>query len=203
MSLIEPATISRLGFRDTRIPIHPGGPTGFLRQARDGSVIRWGEADTPGPPPVVSPGLRTSITVAVSPVRPGHAVMVEYRANGGPVRQAMALPRPAPMMRMRACFGRSCRDNRAAWSTSSPSFASPDSRSRLASPSRPTAPAIRWARAQHRGRPHPRHRAQRYPLHQVRSEAHQLQRRPNWRPSRAGTGTRNFSGPAGSACANK
>ena len=76
------------------IPTHPGGPAGFLRQARDGSVLRWGEADTQGPPHVVSPGFPTSITVAVSPVRPGHAVMVEYRTNGGPVRQAMALPVP-------------------------------------------------------------------------------------------------------------
>jgi hypothetical protein len=65
-----------------------------MRQARDGSVIRWGDADTPAPPQVVSRGLPAPITVAVSPVRPGHAVTVEYRVNGGPVRQAMALPLP-------------------------------------------------------------------------------------------------------------
>jgi aerobic-type carbon monoxide dehydrogenase small subunit (CoxS/CutS family) len=46
------------------------------------------------PPAVLPPGLPASVTVAVSPVRPGHAVAVEYRVNGGPVRQAMALPAP-------------------------------------------------------------------------------------------------------------
>jgi hypothetical protein len=30
----------------------------------------------------------------VSPVRPGHAVAVDYRVNGGPVQQAMAVPVP-------------------------------------------------------------------------------------------------------------
>jgi len=94
VSLIEPATISRLGYRDNRIPSDPGGPAGFMRQARDGSVIRWGAADTPAPPDGISPGRPAPITIAVSPVRPGHAVTVEYRANGGPVRQAMALPVP-------------------------------------------------------------------------------------------------------------
>ena len=73
-----------------------------MRQARDGSVIRWGAADTPGPPHVVSPGRPAPITVAVSPVRPGHAVTVEYRANGGPVRQAMALPVPGAHTTQRA-----------------------------------------------------------------------------------------------------
>ena len=65
-----------------------------MRRARDGSVLWWGEADTPGPPPVISPGAAASVTVAVSPVRPGHAVTVEYRVNGGPVRQAIGLPEP-------------------------------------------------------------------------------------------------------------
>ena len=32
--------------------------------------------------------------MAVSPVRPGHAVTVEYRVNGGPVRQAIGLSEP-------------------------------------------------------------------------------------------------------------
>ena len=32
--------------------------------------------------------------VAVSPVRPGHAVTVDYRVNEGPVRQAIGLPEP-------------------------------------------------------------------------------------------------------------
>ena len=57
-------------------------------------MIWWGTSDAPAPPHVVSPGHPTPITVAVSPVRPGHAVTVEYRANGGPIRQAMALPLP-------------------------------------------------------------------------------------------------------------
>ena len=63
-----------------------------MRRARDGSVLWWGDADTPGPPRTVSPGLAAPVTVAVSPVRPGHAVTVEYRVNGGPVRQAIGLP---------------------------------------------------------------------------------------------------------------
>jgi hypothetical protein len=60
MSLIEPTTISRLTDR------HIGSPE-----------------DTPGPPQVVSAGLPTPITVAVSPVRPGHTVAVEYRSCRG------------------------------------------------------------------------------------------------------------------------
>jgi xanthine dehydrogenase YagT iron-sulfur-binding subunit len=63
-------------------------------RARDGSVLRWGEVDTPLPPEFVAPGTPAAVFVAVSPVRPGHAVTVEYRVNGGPVRQAMALPLP-------------------------------------------------------------------------------------------------------------
>jgi hypothetical protein len=65
-----------------------------MQRARDGSVLRWGEADTPVPPAVISPGIPTPVTVAVSPVRPGHAVTVEYRVNGGPVRQAIGLSEP-------------------------------------------------------------------------------------------------------------
>jgi len=91
---LQEATISRLEFRDNWAPIDPLVPAGFMRQARDGSVIRWGEADTPLPPGVVAPGVPASVTVAVSPVRPGHAITVEYRVNGGPVRQAIALPVP-------------------------------------------------------------------------------------------------------------
>jgi hypothetical protein len=69
-------------------------PRSSTQRARDGSVLRWGEADTPVPPEVTAPGVPVSVTVAVSPVRSGHAVTVEYRVNGGPVRQAMALPVP-------------------------------------------------------------------------------------------------------------
>src|SRR5271169_4222789 len=63
------------------------------RWARDGSMLRWGGAeDTPGPPPLTLPGAPVPITIAVSPVRPGHAVTVEFRVNGGPVCEAAALP---------------------------------------------------------------------------------------------------------------
>ena len=65
-----------------------------MQRARDGSELRWGEADTPVPPAVISPGTPASVTVAVSPVRPGHAVTVEYRVNGGPVHQAVGVSEP-------------------------------------------------------------------------------------------------------------
>jgi hypothetical protein len=92
VSLSEPATNFPLWLRGNgagRV-----APALFTRRARDGSVLWWGEADTPAPPPVISPGATASVTVAVSPVRPGHAVTVEYRVNGGPVRQAIGLPEP-------------------------------------------------------------------------------------------------------------
>jgi hypothetical protein len=65
-----------------------------MERAYDGSVLRWGEADTPSPPAFVAPGAPVLVSVAVFPVTPGHVVTVEYRANGGRVRQAMALPLP-------------------------------------------------------------------------------------------------------------
>ena len=68
--------------------------TPSMQRARDGSELRWGEADTPVPAAVISPGTPASVTVAVSPVRPGHAVTVEYRVNGGPVRQAIGQSAP-------------------------------------------------------------------------------------------------------------
>jgi hypothetical protein len=68
-------------------------PRPSTQRLRDGSVLRWG-ADTPVPPEVIAPGVPVSVTVVVSPVRAGHAVTVEYRVNGGPVRQAMALAVP-------------------------------------------------------------------------------------------------------------
>lgn len=67
-------------------------PLSSLQRARDGAAFWWGEADTPAPPPVVAPGQPAAVTVAVSPVRPGHALTVEYRVDGGPVQQAIALP---------------------------------------------------------------------------------------------------------------
>jgi hypothetical protein len=65
-----------------------------MQRARDGAELRWGEADTPVPPAVISPQTPASVKVAVSPVRPGHAVTVEYRVNGGPVRQAIGQSEP-------------------------------------------------------------------------------------------------------------
>ncbi len=64
----------------------------FMQHARDGSTFWWGGVDTPAPPPLVAPGTTAPVRVAVSPVRPGHAVTVNYRVNGGPVREATAVP---------------------------------------------------------------------------------------------------------------
>jgi hypothetical protein len=81
------------------LPIKGVAPTGYvapapsiqLQHARDDTVLRWGEADTPLPPTIIAPGVPASVTVAVSPMRPGHAVTVEYRVNGGPVRQVIGI----------------------------------------------------------------------------------------------------------------
>jgi truncated hemoglobin YjbI len=61
-------------------------------RARDGSVMSWGTAEAPAPPMIVDPGASVPITVAVSPIRPGHIVSVEYRVNGGPLRYVTASP---------------------------------------------------------------------------------------------------------------
>jgi len=94
VSVMEPATISPLGFRKSTAPASQAMPGGSRRRARDGSALWWGDADTPQPPQVVPPGAATPIAVAVSPMRPGHAVTVEYRVNGGPVREAIGLIEP-------------------------------------------------------------------------------------------------------------
>jgi hypothetical protein len=93
-SLSAPATTTCLWLQKEEAPGGPAAPVASMQRARDGSELRWGEADTPGPPAVVSPGAPASITVAVAPVRPGHAVTVEYRVNGGSVRQAIGLSEP-------------------------------------------------------------------------------------------------------------
>jgi hypothetical protein len=67
-----------------------------MQRARDGAELRWGGADTPVPTTIVPAGHPAPVTVAVSPVRPGQVVTVEYRVNGGPIRQAMALPLAHP-----------------------------------------------------------------------------------------------------------
>jgi Protein of unknown function (DUF3237) len=63
-----------------------------MLQALDGSKLRWGGANTPGPVTLMPAGAPASITIAVSPVRPGHAVTVEYRVDDGPVRETAAQP---------------------------------------------------------------------------------------------------------------
>jgi hypothetical protein len=67
-------------------------PEAVMQYASDGAKLWWGGADTPAPPAVVSPGKPVSVLVAVSPIRPGHSVAVEYRVNRGPVRQAVGAP---------------------------------------------------------------------------------------------------------------
>ena len=69
-------------------------PFASKRQASDGSTLWWGGADTPGPPPIVTPGKEAPIMVAVSPMRPGHSVAVEYRVNCGPIREAIGALEP-------------------------------------------------------------------------------------------------------------
>ncbi len=94
MPLIEKATLSRLQFRDSPVAAEQSAPFPSKRQASDGSMLWWGGADTPGPPRIVAPGAATPVMVAVSPMRPGHSVAVEYRVNGGPVREAIGALEP-------------------------------------------------------------------------------------------------------------
>jgi Protein of unknown function (DUF3237) len=90
-SLIEPATLARLRVSDSVRAAMPGLPLGSKRQASDGSALWWGGADTPGPPQIVAAGAGAPVLAAVSPIRPGHSVAVEYRVNGGPVREAIGV----------------------------------------------------------------------------------------------------------------
>jgi Protein of unknown function (DUF3237) len=93
-SLIESVTLSRLQFGD-RIPaVAQTLPLASKRQASDGSALWWGSADAPGPPQIVAPGMGAVIMAAVSPMRPGHSVAVEYRVNGGPIREAIGVLEP-------------------------------------------------------------------------------------------------------------
>jgi hypothetical protein len=72
------------------IPFDPP-TTADLIQARDGSMLQWGDKDPTGPGLTPS-GAPVSIGICVSPVRPGHTVTVEYRVNGGPVCETAAPP---------------------------------------------------------------------------------------------------------------
>jgi hypothetical protein len=93
-SASPPATPTSLRLQTKKTPTAQLASLPAMQRARDGTELRWGYADTPVPPAVISPGAPASIAVAVSPVRPGHAVTVEYRINGGPVRQAIGLSEP-------------------------------------------------------------------------------------------------------------
>jgi Protein of unknown function (DUF3237) len=68
-------------------------PSSGLR-ASDGSVLRWGEYDAPGPAPIVPPGTATAVAVTVSPIRLNHGVTIDYRVDDGPVREVIATPAP-------------------------------------------------------------------------------------------------------------
>ena len=94
VSSSTPATTNSLRLQTEEAPAAEAAPMPSMQRARDGSELRWGEADTPVPPAVISPGTPASVTVAVSPVRPGHAVTVEYRVNRGPVHRAIGLSEP-------------------------------------------------------------------------------------------------------------
>jgi hypothetical protein len=94
VSLSELARNSFPGLRARRPLTGEIAPAPSTLRARDGAVIEWGGADTPAPAAVVPAGISVPVTIAVFPVRPGHAVTVEYRVDGGPVRQAIGLPRP-------------------------------------------------------------------------------------------------------------
>jgi Protein of unknown function (DUF3237) len=93
-SASAPATPTPLRLQAKKTPTAQLASLPAMQRARDGTELRWGDADTPVPPAVITPGAPASIAVAVSPVRPGHAVTVEYRINGGPVRQAIGLSEP-------------------------------------------------------------------------------------------------------------
>ena len=60
--------------------------------ASDGSSLQWSISRSLGPDSIVLPGTAMPITVTLSPLRPGHLVDLEYRLDGGPVRQINLLP---------------------------------------------------------------------------------------------------------------
>jgi len=93
-SLIESATLSRLQFGDRIRAADQALPLASKRKASDGSALWWGSADAPGPPQIVAPGIGAVVLAAVSPMRPGHSVAVEYRVNGGPIREAIGVLEP-------------------------------------------------------------------------------------------------------------
>ena len=146
-SASAPATPTSLRLQAKKTPTAQLASLPAMQRARDGTELRWGDADTPVPPAVISPGAPASIPVAVSPVRPGHAVTVEYRINGGPVHQAIGLSEPRLTERTGVSFARSCRAYPTERWSSFLCCASPASRSLRASGSRPSVPGTRWAAA--------------------------------------------------------
>jgi hypothetical protein len=92
--LIKSATLARLRVSDSLRAATRGLPLGSKRQASDGSALWWGGADTPGPPEIVAVGAGAPVLAAVSPIRPGHSIAVEYRVNGGSVREAVGVLEP-------------------------------------------------------------------------------------------------------------
>jgi Protein of unknown function (DUF3237) len=92
--LIESATLSRLRVGDGLRTAEHAAPFGSTRQASDGSMLRWGGVDTPGPSQIVAAGAPATILIVVSPMRPGHSVALEYRVNEGPVREAIGVLEP-------------------------------------------------------------------------------------------------------------
>jgi Protein of unknown function (DUF3237) len=85
-------TTTRLQTKGAPAQQHVSMPA--MLRAWDGSELRWGEADMPVPPAMIPTGVPAAVAVEVSPVRPGHAVTVDYQVNKGPVRQAIGLPEP-------------------------------------------------------------------------------------------------------------
>ena len=83
-------TLSRLGRQADNVPAGQASAGSSVRFARDGSRMWWGGEDTPGPPAVLPEGFAAHLTVAVSPSRPGHSVTIDYRVNGGPIRETAA-----------------------------------------------------------------------------------------------------------------
>lgn len=75
-----------------RLTSGAGGGYAVQQPARDGSTMSWGTVETPAVPATVTAGTPVEVAVAVSPIRPGHAVTVDYRVDGGPLRQVTASP---------------------------------------------------------------------------------------------------------------
>jgi hypothetical protein len=94
-SLIESAALPRLRVSDDLRATTRGLPRGSQRRASDGTALWWDGADTPGPAQIVAAGAGAPVSVAISPMRPGHSVAVEYRVNGGPVREAIGVLGPS------------------------------------------------------------------------------------------------------------